>query len=313
MRIRIVSAAVLSIIWPSVAANAQCAICANGGNATATNFSPVNQALFLAGQYTGTGSGPYAEISVNDKAAANNVFALSALRIDHSVNAGAGQGNRTTLMPILNFNAGPPGLDDSKKFYSAAYPQTYIYAPDGGDTQARHGNFYGVNALTQAFAGATNLMGVTGGEFGVSLNAGSNADYKSILTLISVNNDSVKGRLFDAMLAFSRDNTTKTGWRYGIAFGRPDSTWPIALAGTIIGAATPGTGAALAKNGVDFSTVTFSQCAYKSQGFCVSPSGAVNASGFSAGSSPGLTTTVQVPCGVLTFTNGLLTSKGACP
>ncbi len=150
MRIRIVSAAVLSIIWPSVAANAQCAICANGGNATATNFSPVNQALFLAGQYTGTGSGPYAEISVNDKAAANNVFALSALRIDHSVNAGAGQGNRTTLMPILNFNAGPPGLDDSKKFYSAAYPQTYIYAPDGGDTQARHGNFYGVNALTQA-------------------------------------------------------------------------------------------------------------------------------------------------------------------
>jgi hypothetical protein len=27
----------------------------------------------------------------------------------------------------------------------------------------------------------------------------------------------------------------------------------------------------------------------------------------------GLTTTVTVPCGTLTFTNGILTSKGTCP
>jgi hypothetical protein len=304
--------AIIFVAFPSIAF-AQCAICTNGGNATATSFSPVNQALFLAGQYTGKGSGPYAEIAVNDKATADNVFALSAFRIDHSIISGAGPGNRTTLMPILNFNSSPPGLDDSKKFYAAAFPQTYIYAPDGGNAQTKHGNFYGLNALTQASAAATNLNSVTGGEFGVSLETGSSSDYKSLLTLISVNNDSVKGRLYDVMLAFSRDNTTKIGWRYGIAFGRLDSTWPIDPEGTMIGASTPGTGPAVAANGVDFTSVNFSQCAFKSQGFCVSPNGAVTASSYSAGSAAGLTTTVQLPCGVLTFTNGLLTSKGTCP
>ncbi|QGM97091.1 hypothetical protein [Methylocystis parvus] len=300
------------LFFAPLPAGAECAFSPNG-SASATTFAPGNQALFLAGEYRGKGSGPYAEISVDDKASADNVFALSALRIDHSVNKGAGAGNRTALLPILNFNHALPGSDDDKKFYSAAFPQTYVYAPDGGDAERRRGNFYGLNALTQAFAGATNLVGVSGGEFDVSLNAGASADYKSILTLISVNSDAVQGVLFDAMLALSRDNTTKTGWRRGIAFGRPDSTWPIDPAGDLIGASPPGTGPAVAANGVDFSSVRFSQCAFKSQGFCVSPNGAVAASGFSAGSAQGLTTTVEVPCGVLTFTNGLLTSKGACP
>lgn len=306
------AAALFLVLLSARAASSECAISPNG-NATATNFTPTNQALFLSGQYRGAGSGPYAEISVDDKATADNVFALSALRIDHGVNKGAGAGNRTTLLPILNFNHAVPGSDDSKKFYTAAFPQTYIFAPDGGDARTKHGNFYAVSALTQAYAGATNLWGVSGGEIDVSLNAGASADYKSVLTLISVNSDAVQGTLFDAMLAFSRDNTTMTGWRYGIAFGRPDSTWPIDPAGALIGASPPGSGPAVAANGVDFSPVSFSECAFRSKGFCVSPAGAVAASGFSAGGAPGLTTTVTVPCGVLTFTNGLLTSKGNCP
>lgn len=45
----------------------------------------------------------------------------------------------------------------------------------------------------------------------------------------------------------------------------------------------------------------------------VSANGSVSGAGFISYGVSGLTTTVTVPCGTLTFTGGILTSKGACP
>ena len=257
-------------------------------NATATGFTTANQALFLAGTYTGTGEGPYAEVSIADTATNTTVGAtLSGFRIDHTFGAtGTGAGNRTSLLPIMSMVGPTAGTNDSLKFHSPFFSQGYFYSGDGGTGSGvgnAHGNYYGGASIVQAmcFAAAhpsvcaAHLTGITGFEADASLQTGASADYKSIVSIIGVNSDAVQGTIHDSMLVFTRDGTTTIGYRYGISFGREDSTWPIAATGTLIGTSVPGSGSRTAANGVDWNGVTFSGYAFRSTGFDVDGTGIV--------------------------------------
>lgn len=257
-------------------------------NATATTFSAANQALWLVGTYTGTGSGPYAEFSITDTATNTTLGqALSGVRIDYNFGGtGTGAGNRTGLLPIMNMTGPTPGTNDDLKFYAPFFSQGYFYSSDGGTGSGAgnaHGNMYGGAMLAQAmcFAAAhpsvcaTHLNGITGAEIDVSAQAGTSVDYKHVLTLIGVNSDAVQGTIHDSMLNFARDNTTTTGFRFGIAFAREDSTWPIDATGTMIGSVVPGTGARTAAKGVDWTGITFSDSAFRSTGFAVDGTGQI--------------------------------------
>ena len=287
----------------------------SGQNATANSFSASNQALWLVGNYTGSGTGPFAEISATDTAnSGGSNFPNSALRIDHNVNAGAGVGNRNTLLSILTKNTAIAGTDTTKKFYTPFFSQMYSTAGDGGSGGSPYGAYYGFSSIMQAQSGSTFLSAVAGGEIDVAVQTGASTDMKVGLLLASVNNDAVKGTSYDGFLAFGADSTTTAKWTYGITFGWPKGPWAFDTSSTLIGSVASTT-SRVANYGVDFSGVTFSTGAFKSTGFQVGPSGATAvASLISAGAISGTTGSFSSTLGASTIsTTGALAGFVAGP
>lgn len=272
-----------------------------GANATAATFSASNQALWLVGNYTGSGTGPFAEISATDTAnSGGSIFPNTALRIDHNVNSGAGAGNRNTLLPILTKNVAIAGTDATKKFYTPFFSQMYSTAGDGGSGGSPYGSYYGFSSIMQAQSGSTFLSSVAGGEIDVAVQTGASTDMKVGLLLASVNNDAVKGTSYDGFLAFGTDSTTTAKWTYGITFGWPKGPWAFDTSSTLIGSVASTT-SRVANYGVDFSGVTFSTGAFKSTGFLVSPTGATTVA--SLASTAGITATTGAFSGAVTATD----------
>lgn len=276
-----------------------------GGNATATTFSAANQALWLVGNYTGSGTGPFAEISVTDTAnSGGSNFPNTALRIDHNINSGAGAGNRNTLLPILTKNVAIAGSDGTKKFYTPFFSQMYAYAGDGGSPGTPLGSYYGMSSILQLLSGATYVSSAAGGEIDVSVATGASVDLKVGLLLASVNNDAVKGTSYDGFLAFGADATTTAKWTYGITFGWPKGPWAFDTSSTLIGSVASTT-SRVANYGVDLSGVTFSTAAYKSTGFLVDGSGATTVASLSSGAVSG---TTGIFSGAVSGTTGTFSS-----
>lgn len=251
-------------------------------NSVANGFSLAQQAMFLNGTYTGSGLGPYAEISLADTA--QNLTAgtaLAGLRVDHSINTTAGAGNRTAIQGILIQNAPTVGTDNNLKFYTGVFGQVYVNSNDNGVFGTPRGSYYGIAGIAQAQSGATFLNGVLN-EIDVSVQAGASTAEKIILQLATVNSDAVKGSAIDAGLLFVADASTTTKLDKGIAFGKIGSKWPVSSTGTLVGVYST-TDALTAADGVDWTGVTFTDAAFKSAGFFVSPTGVVNTTGFQAG------------------------------
>lgn len=268
------------------------------GNANSANFGPTFSALWAAGTYTGTGTGPYAEFSITDTATNTTPgTALVGLRVDHSFSGNPGA--RTAIQSILNVTGATAlsgGNPDLFKFYSSVFGQTYGKSNDGGVLGTPHGLLYGVNGLAQLQCPVSPQCywkQIVGGEYDVSVQVNSLVAYKSAMSLISVNSDAVQGSTFDGALVFTSDGTGPARWTYGISFGRPDSQWPFcntagigsgcSVGSTLIGAVTPGSGSLVAAFGIDFQNIIFDTCAFRSSGFCAAQQGSLQLSGSAAG------------------------------
>jgi hypothetical protein len=242
-------------------------------NATATAFAPANQAQYLVGSFTGSGGAPYALTSVADTATGSTaVPALAAQWIAHNINAGAGEGNRFSLMPILTKNVAIAGTDASKKFYTPFFAIHFANAGDGGSAvgPTYYGSYYGIASLLEMRSGAAYLKSAQGAEFDISMQTGSSAQYKSGLLIASVNSDAVKGATYEAMLSFGRDSTTTATWDRGIDFNWPLGLFPFSTSATLIGSSSGGT----VDKGVDLSALTITTSAFKSTGYNITGSGA---------------------------------------
>lgn len=259
-----------------------------GLNATANNFSSTNQALWLVGTLTNTGTAPYSLISVGDTAA-NSTYgdAVRSLWIAHNINTGAGAGNRFALTPILTKNVALPGTDKNLKFYIPHFSQFYVKSGDGGSIGNYYGAHYGGGALVQAESGATYLETMQGFEIDVSIQTGANSSIKNALLLAGVNSDSQHGDTWEAFIAFARDGTSSATWNRGLDLFFPKGQWAWSSASTFIGSSSAGT----LGWGIDFSNLTISNYAFKSPSFSVSGTGVINASTIiSSGSVAGLVT-----------------------
>lgn len=229
----------------------------SGADATATALSPNNQALWLAGAYTGSGQGPYAAISTQDTAnSGGSQNPLASLRVDHDINSGAGAGNRFAKMVILNKNAALAGTNTGLKFYTPFFSQFYVKSGDGGTAGTPYGAHYGFSSLVQSEAGATYLDTMQGGEIDVAVRAGSSTAIKVGLLVATVNSDAVKGSQFDGAITIGADSTTTAKWSYGYTLGFPRGPWPFDTNSTLIGTVASTT-ARVANIGIDFSAVAF--------------------------------------------------------
>lgn len=260
-----------------------------------------NSVLSLSGSLKGSSTGfglPYAVLNVADTAT-NNVPGtpgITGLTVNHAVNAGAGTGNRTGIYSILTHNAATPGSSSDTNWYTSIWAQMIANHDDGGTAGNPKGNFFGIGSITSLCGSCRNVVSLVGAEHDVAAAAGSSVAEKIGLQIVQINDDAVQGSVFDGAIAIVNDRLgisnfnsgVHPGWNYGIAFGKPGNDWPIAPGGTIIGA--PATAnQKTAAHGVDFSTVTFSQDAFKSPGFTVSNTGAIssNSSISSGGASAG--------------------------
>lgn len=251
-----------------------------GVNATADAYSASNQALYLAGNLTNTGTAPYAVLSINDTSASGTTGDgfIPGLFIAHNIGASAGEGSRVANQSILTI-ANPVTSATGNFYYIADFPRAYVSKNLGGSIGANNsrGDVYAFGALAELQSGATYVHGVTGAEIDVSVKTGASVDYKSILSVISVNADAVGGSVFNAMQFFAADQTTSYKWPLGIGFGNPVALWPFDTSSTIMGTTAPAIGSRVANHGIDFSGVTFSGSAFKSNNFTVSQAGAVAA------------------------------------
>jgi hypothetical protein len=144
-------------------------------------------------------------------------------------------------------------------------------APTGGTSTTQLGSFWG-GWFTASITGGSYQHGLQGIEVDVNANGTNIIQHKIGIRINLGNNtgdDTLRAAQDDVGLNFSQ-NTGATGWAHGIKFGTDQSllasevtnAWPFTNTSTIIGTSAVGNGLP-ANIGIDFSKITFSDCAIK--------------------------------------------------
>jgi hypothetical protein len=245
-------------------------------------FTPRNSALYISGTMSGTGTGGFvqaaASIVIQETITETDAGStINGLYVSKATGASPGKGNRNAASFVLGHNhatgASPGDYSDGLAFHTACFATTYVTTSDGGTAGFTRGDFYGFGGVVTVAAGSgLYVHGAIGAEFDVSVEATTGVEEKMILQLVMVNNDAVKGSIVDAAIVICGDPVSSVKMDYGLVFGKPGNKWPVS--GTIIGTyATSDAKAAV--YGIDFSAVTFSGGAFKSNGFIVGQDGGI--------------------------------------
>jgi hypothetical protein len=221
---------------------------------------------------------PYNKIGISDTVDSNTNNPGSApigLYVIHGV-SGAATGGRCSLMTQIAINSAlSPG--SANPWFTSFQADCWTSYNVGGTAVQTNGAAVAYSFQTTLNSGATYYTMAEGFEGGVWLKPGSSASYVAGGKIVVVG----QGLLATDILALDGgDGTAGSQAKFGITFQSLASPhWPIDPTGTIIGTQTHGADPPTARYGVDFSAVTFSLAAFKSNGFVVSPSGDVGANG----------------------------------
>jgi hypothetical protein len=201
---------------------------------------------------------------------------LSLIRNAINLEAGA-RGGRTAFGIDFRQN-GATNINAIGQYYVALSAYATASYSAGGTSGAPLGILFGAVDSALLRTGATFWDGVCGYELDVGAQSGASVAYKQGMKVVLWNTDAVAGSQgadfcysMNAMSGF-----TGPGWNVGYCFGSPDGVWPInPTSGTLIGTVPTALGgvAYAAMHGVDFSAVTFSQDAFKSNNFRVDGAG----------------------------------------
>ena len=251
------------------------------------SISPLWYQETIGGTSTASSGG---QLSGNLFAATDNlsapapIYAWSLMDLADNVGASA-QGARNVLKAFAEVQTPPnvPGTPGGNyPAYVGVFPGGNIGVNLGGTgttLATSAGSLYGINPNVTLGASATNIFGVTGGEFDMTMLAGSSAAQKFGLDIVQANTDAVQGSVDDAAIGvFNQPGAV--GWKCGICFGGNGSggAFPIASGGTLLG--TIGTGGMALTTGIDLTQITVSGNAFQSNNFSVSGSGAITGVNF---------------------------------
>jgi len=237
---------------------------------------------------SGTSSaGNGAQLSANLLAATDNliapppIYAMSLWDVEDTIGTGA-QGARNAIKAWNTVQATPtvkgtPG--DNYPAYVGVFPGGYLDVNLGGiatsPLSSTAGSLYGMNPNVTLGPNATNIYGVIGQENDITVESGASVGQKIGIDIIQASTDAERGSVVDAaIMLFNQPGAV--GWNCGLCFGGNGSggAFPInPTGGTMIG--TVGSSGMSALNGADFSAVSISGCAFKSNFFCVSGSGSI--------------------------------------
>jgi hypothetical protein len=170
------------------------------------------------------------------------------------------------------------------------------------------GQVFGQASIAIAYAGATNLRNVTGGEINVQVSAGASVADKTGLQIVQTPDDAVSGSVYDAALMFS-NQVGAVGWTSLLTVSGANGQAPLKSSGSVFRCLDSPTFA----NGFDLSGATLTGFAYKSTGFVVDHSGNETAL---TNTVTGATPTVsagQLAMGTTTATSATAGSSGDVP
>ena len=221
------------------------------------------------------GMQPYNKIGISDTVDinANNPGGASmGLYVIHGV-SGAATGGRSALTSQISINSViAPGAANP---WFAGHQMAATSSHNAGGTSSQsNASLIAYSYQTTLYSGATYYTLAEGFEGGVELQPGASADYVNGAKICLTG----QGRLSANILAlnYAGDGSAGTRAKIGIAIQSLESPrWPIDPAGTLIGTQQGGTDPQTSAHGVDFSAVTFSADAFKSNGFRVDGNGRV--------------------------------------
>lgn len=238
------------------------------GNLYAQNFMNCSDTV-IAAPISGNPNGVNC-LLVNMTPSASSVGTRTALEVQENISSPMALTSGNDYMPVLQTNI-------------------MASANVGGTGGTPVGSVYGFGSQALGVSGATNYAIITGGEFDVGCTTGCSAANVYGINVARFDTTTTHGSLNDAGIAIYKYNGG-VGWNAGIQFGQGASTFPVVSTGTMIGT---NDAAAAAAHGIDFSQVTFSSDAFKSNGFFVNGSGDVvsgGSNGFLLTGSGGLVT-----------------------
>lgn len=275
----------ISITGSNSAANTAMFLSATSTGFVTTSSAPtgagVITAPFVVRNYDSAGpTGTSADCGSGAAATWKNC-GYGAVEVYH--NFGTGDGTRTALgvtmyQSVATSTGG--GL-----FYTGIFSNVNAGVGDGGTLGNSLGNYFGYAGIVSAPSTSNFIGSIIGMELDTVAAAGRTLGNKIGIQIISGSGggptDLSHGTNLDVAYSIGAATSGDVGFTYGLQVGQPGFIWPISTTGTIIG-----TGAnvlsLISANGVDFSAVTFTGCAFKSAGFCVNGSGLAQGVGLRA-------------------------------
>jgi len=219
----------------------------------------------------------YNDILVNGDNAtcANTAYALA---VRYGVGGSNLTGQRTALRGFLVFNTAS-SASNPYKIYAGLSGEIQASAGDGGTNTGAGalGRFLGGYSSAIATSGATNLYDLTGHEVNVGYRTGSSGKDLISLKIAPWADHAVEPANLSAAIQIAVQNGGLPH-KYGVTFDGSSTgvgTNPIAATGTLIETR----GSFTVAKGVDLSSATFSDYAFVSPGFAVSPIGSVTTAG----------------------------------
>lgn len=244
-----------------------------------TGGPSTKSAIFLNYSPTGTGvsgniSAPVNITSNSSGMAIPNVVGQgwAVANISDSVGGSTATAGRHAL--YVNEALTSPTGNLSGASYTAISAHMTVASSDNGTLGSEKSSFWAENPVIEALSGATNLAGIIGSEYDISVRAGASTKSKMGLNVGLLSEDAVQGTAWDIGIDIQMNNAAAAslGFNNLFAFGAPNARSPLASGGTILGAVpnttggNTGTTSFAGAHGVDFGVVNFSADAWKSPG-----------------------------------------------
>jgi hypothetical protein len=218
-----------------------------------------------------SGTVTYNQLKVTETDVNVGANILNVFKINHIIGGtGATTGGRHSFEVSTGLTHAT-NASNTLRYYAAAVFTGYSDVNDTGTGGSPKGAVYGINAVGRLNnAAATNFVNVSAIEANIGCVTGSSVFYKSGIQICGHPDDAVQGSSYDGMLSLSGGGGV--GWVNGVLFSAANGGDPVSTTGSLIktqGAATVG-------YGVDISSYTITNDAFKSTGISIAGSGRVN-------------------------------------
>lgn len=212
-----------------------------------------------AGPLTGYTSGYMYDILTDDADVGSDF--MVGFRMRHLFGGTATKGGREVLSGTGWLTAATSGANANRNYVGVQGKMLAQSGDNGTNTGAGAlGAIFGLGGAAYAYAAATNLLDISGGEFNTFTEAGSSAKYMSGISVIGC--QATRGATIDAAIRIGAQGLAGTfgphiGWKHGIVFTDENGADPFYASTTLIGTQFQTTKTIL--RGIDLSQFTMTE------------------------------------------------------